>query len=123
VRVTREHMRSAFVSTSGEVLISPPCFQATRPEGAWTRTERAERGAVSRRDDSRLEETAAAAGAALAHAGYFGPFGIDAYRHALPGRGGAHDVLTHLSEINARLTLDWVTGIGARSEVIATLTL
>ena len=121
VRVTREYTRSAFVSPDGRVLISPPCLQATTPEGAWTRTERAESGTVSRVDDARLEEAVAAAGTALAQAGYFGPFGIDAYRHEVPGRGRAREVLNPLSEINARFTMDWVTGMGARSDVLETL--
>lgn len=123
VRVLRETTRSAFLTSDGDVVISPPCFQATTPEGAWVRTERAERGAVSRADDARLAEAVEAAGAALARAGYFGPFGIDAYRHALPGRGGARGVLNPLSEINARLTMDWITGMGARSETLEALAL
>lgn len=105
VRVTREYTRSAWVTSSGEVVLSPPCFQETTREGAWTRTERAERGALSRADDARLEEAVAVAGAALARAGYFGPFGIDAFRHGSE-RG---EVLNPLSEINARLTMDWTT--------------
>jgi hypothetical protein len=107
VHVTREYTRSALVSPRGEVVISPPCFQQTTREGAWTRTERAERGAVGREDDARLEEAVAAAGAALARAGYSGPFGIDAFRHRSP-RG---EVLNPLSEINARFTMDWSTAM------------
>jgi hypothetical protein len=110
VRVTREYTRSGLVTPRGEVVISPPCFQETTREGAWTRTERAERGAVSRDDDSRLEEAVAAAGAALACAGYFGPFGIDAFRH----RSARGDVLNPLSEINARFTMDWTTAMTGR---------
>ena len=94
---------------SGEVVISAPCFQATTPTGAWLRTEPAQRGQVARNDDLRLEQACATAGAALARAGYFGPFGIDAFRHRTPGKAGT-DVLNPLSEINARLTMDWVTG-------------
>jgi len=114
VEVTCEYTRSAWVHATGAVVIAPPCFQETTREGAWTRTERAERGAVSRADDARLEETVAAAGLSLAAAGYFGPFGIDAYRHRLPGRSGT--VLNPLSEINARFTMDWATGMAADPE-------
>jgi len=105
VHVTREYTRSAWVTPRAEVVISPPCFQETTRAGAWTRTERAERGAVSREDDARLAEAVAAAGAALARAGYFGPFGIDAFRH----RSERGEVLNPLSEINARFTMDWST--------------
>jgi len=79
--------------------------------GAWTGTERADLDLVARDDDARLEEACAAAGAALAAAGYFGPFGIDAYHHrALDGAGV---VLNPLSEINARFTMDWATAMAA----------
>ena len=112
VSVTVEYTRSAFVRPDGAITISPPCFQATTEHGAWTRTERAELGGVSREDDVRLEEAVALAGAALARAGYFGPFGIDAYRHKLPG--GVASVLNPLSEINARFTMDWATAMAAQ---------
>ena len=111
VRVTREFTRSAWVQRGGDVVISPPCFQATTPYGSWTRTERAESGAVSRDDDAALEEAVAFAGAALARAGYFGPFGIDAYRHRAAERTAT--VLNPLSEINARFTMDWATAMSA----------
>ena len=43
---------------------------------------------------------------ALASAGYFGPFGIDAHRYELEGKSG----FCALSEINARYTMGFVTG-------------
>ena len=64
--------------------------------------------------DARLEEAAARAGEALAAAGYFGPFGIDAYEHRVPG--GRERVLNPLSEINARFTMDWTTGMTSRPD-------
>jgi len=114
VRVTREYTRSAWVTPRGEVVISAPCVQETTESGAWTRTERAERGALSRAEDARLEEAVAAAGTALSRAGYFGPFGIDAYKH-LSERG---EVLNPLSEINARFTMDWTTAMADRGRTL-----
>jgi hypothetical protein len=105
VHVTREYTRSAWLTPRGEIVISPPCFQETTKEGAWTRTEQAARAAVSPEDDARLAEAVAAAGVALADAGYFGPFGIDAFRH----RTAHGEALNPLSEINARFTMDWTT--------------
>ena len=87
-----------------------PTFQTTTASGAWTRTEAAERGAVSGTDDERLGEAAEEAGRALAAAGYRGPFGIDAFRHRIGGPG-SREVLNPLSEINARYTMDWTTGM------------
>ncbi len=114
VRVTREYTRSGWVHQRGDVVISPPCFQETTEHGAWTRTERAGRGDLDREDDARLEEAFAAAGSALARAGYFGPFGIDAYRHRAHDRNV--EVLNPLSEINARFTMDWSTAMVASPE-------
>jgi hypothetical protein len=111
VEVTREHTRSAFVDEQGRVTISAPCFQETTREGAWTGTELARNGELAREDDAELEAAVDAAGAALSRAGYFGPFGIDAYRHrALDGSG--RTVLNPLSEINARFTMDWTLAMG-----------
>jgi len=107
VEVTREYTRSAWLTRAGEVVISAPCFQETTVGGAWTRTERAELALVRREDDQRLEEAVAAAGAALHAAGYFGPFGIDAYRH----RSEHGEQLNPLSEINARFTMDWTVAM------------
>jgi hypothetical protein len=110
VRVRREFTRCGWVDPSGEVVIAPPCFQVTTPQGAWTKSEAAEAGALSRADDARLQESVEAAGRDLARAGYFGPYGIDAYRHSRPGRAAAIDVLNPMSEINARYTMDWSLG-------------
>ncbi|MBK7644724.1 MAG: hypothetical protein IPJ19_17060 [Planctomycetes bacterium] len=116
VQVTREYTRSAFVATDGSVTISAPCFQETTREGAWTGTTLAGAGELAREDDAELEAAVAAAGAALARAGYFGPFGIDAYRHREPG--GRREILNPLSEINARFTMDWALGM-ERGPVLA----
>jgi len=107
VEVTREYTRSAWLARTGEVVISAPCFQETTASGAWTRTERAELALVRHEDDRRLEEAVAAAGVALHAAGYFGPFGIDAFRH----RSAHGEVLNPLSEINARFTMDWTVAM------------
>jgi hypothetical protein len=106
VEITREYTRSALVDAQGRVSISAPGFQQTTRAGAWTGTEPAAAGEIAHEDDAELEAAVAAAGSALARAGYFGPFGIDAYRHrALDG--SARSVLNPLSEINARFTMDW----------------
>jgi len=107
VEVTREYTRSAWIAPDGTLALSAPCVQETTPTGAWTRTELAELALVRREDDARLAEAVAAAGAALHAAGYFGPFGIDAYRH----RSARGEVLNPLSEINARFTMDWTVAM------------
>jgi hypothetical protein len=114
VRVTREYTRSGLVRPDGSLALAGLCFQETDAAGAWRRTEAAARGAVMREDDARLEAMLAATGAALAAAGYHGPFGIDAYRHLAPGT--TREVLNPMSEINARFTMDWTTGMPDRPE-------
>lgn len=112
VEVAREYTRSGWVAADGAITISRPCFQETTAQGAWTRTECADAGEVSREDDERLTETMQRVGEALSRAGYFGPFGIDAYRHrALDGTHAT--ILNPLSEINARFTMDWATAFAA----------
>jgi hypothetical protein len=115
VRVTREYTRSGWIASDGSVRVAPPCGQVTSPQGAWTRTEALTTSDVAADDDQRLGRMAEEVGRALAAEGYFGPFGIDAYRHRLPGRDG--DVLNPLSEINARFTMDWTVGMATRPEL------
>ena len=113
VQVTREFTRSGFVRADGSVELSPPCHQAVATSGAWLRTERADSSAVARADDLALERATARAGDSLARAGYFGAFGIDAFRYR--AEPGAPELLNPLSEINARLTMDWATAFAERS--------
>jgi hypothetical protein len=114
VEIVREHTRSGWIATDGSVSISAPCFQAVNEHGAWTRTELAELDVLARDDDQRLGEAMEVVGRALAAHGYFGAFGVDAYRHrALDG--SARTVLNPLSEINARYTMDWALAMGERA--------
>lgn len=113
VEIVREHTRSGWIARDGAVSSSAPCFQAVDEHGAWTRTELAELEVLARDDDRRLEEALEVVGRALAARGYFGAFGVDAYRHrALDGSG--RTVLNPLSEINARYTMDWALAMGER---------
>ena len=112
VEITTEFTRSGFVTRAGDVLVSAPCFQATDRAGAWTHTECAGTGEVARADDEVLAGALEAAGRALAAQGYFGPFGIDAFRYRDPRTPG-RTRLNPLSEINARYTMDWALAMGA----------
>jgi len=111
VRVTREHTRSGWVAPDGAIAISGPCLQRTTSDGAWLDTARASSiDEVGRDDDRALAAAFEAAGKALAEAGYFGPFGVDAFHHR--GADG-REVLNPLGEINARFTMDWATAMDA----------
>lgn len=109
VKITAEFTRSGHVTEAGVVLTSPPCFQATTSEGAWIRTEAAGPNEVNGRDDAELAQALETAGRALAAAGYFGAFGIDAFRYR---DSGGVERLNPLSEINARYTMDWALAMG-----------
>jgi len=115
VEIQTEFTRSGWVTPSGEVQIAPPCFQRTTRQGAWTHTATADAGAVSGEDDRQLQRAVEAAGRALAAAGYFGAFGIDAFRHRVPGPDAGRVALNPMSEINARYTMDWTLGMGQRA--------
>jgi hypothetical protein len=115
VRVTREYTRSGWVERDGRVRVAPPCVQEITAHGAWTGTQAVSLAEVGRDDDARLAAVVEDAGSALQRAGYFGPFGIDAYRHHVPGRPGT-TALNPLSEINARFTMDWTVGMASRPE-------
>jgi hypothetical protein len=106
VEVTREYTRNGWVHADGRVDVLAPGLQETTRTGAWLRTEAAHPDDVGP-DDARLTEATAAAGAALAATGYFGPFGVDAFRHRSLSSRGPREVLNPLSEINARYTMDW----------------
>ena len=118
VRVTREFTRSGWVARDGSVHVARPCLQRTTDSGAWISTRPASSAERDREDDARLEESCARAGEALATAGYFGPFGIDAFRH--DAGPGTKERLNPLSEINARYTMDWTTGMTTRPDLAET---
>jgi hypothetical protein len=109
VEVTREFTRSGWVTAGGEVSLSAPCLQSVAANGAWTGTERDEEHLTRRSEDEQLAAMFERAGRALAAHGYFGPFGIDAYRHRT---ADGREALNPLSEINARFTMDWATALG-----------
>ena len=109
VEVTQEFTRSAWLGADGSVSISAPCLQGTTDAGAWAGSRRVSTAEVARADDDALAEALESAGTALHHAGYSGPFGIDAFRHRT-GPGATR--LNPMSEINARFTMDWTCAMG-----------
>ncbi len=98
-----------FVAASGALVLGDPTAQECDDSGAWTATSRA----VDLDADERASLVASGrrAGAALASAGYFGPFGVDAFRFR--GEAGALRFNAQ-SEINARYSMGWAVGMGAR---------
>lgn len=95
LEVAREFVTHGLVEPSGAVHVGPTCTQEVDRRGAWSRT-----GEACSAAPASLAEAARAAGSALAAAGYFGPFGLDALL-------GSEGTLHAASDLNARYTMGW----------------
>lgn len=98
------------ISESGEISFGEPTVQEVDQFGAWLVSRRADVGELSNFEVDELTREARRTGDALKLAGYFGPFGIDAYRWA--DSHGTH--FQPRSEINARYSMGWAVGMGRR---------
>lgn len=88
-----------FVHRDGCIDVGNPVEQRV-VRGQWRESKATER------EMTELHESCRRAGHHLAKLGYFGPYNIDAHR--------SEDGWTHVSEINARYTMGWALGWGAR---------
>lgn len=95
-----------FVWPGGRFELGRVCVQDVTERGSFKSVRLAEPGELSASEDEQLRQRGDEVARALGRAGYFGPFGIDAYRYELAGSQG----FCALSEINARYTLGFVTG-------------
>jgi len=98
-----------YVDDTGAVCLGEPTVQECDARGAWIRTRAPVPGELGLEEQDLLRATAERVSTALAHAGYFGPFGIDAYRWR-DARGLLH--FNPQSEINARFSMGWHVGMG-----------
>ena len=83
------------------------CVQECDARGAWVSTRHAGTD-VDPELVSHLMEQASLVARALENAGYFGPFGVDAFAYTRPGGGLA---LQPRSEINARYSMGYAVGM------------
>jgi len=98
-----------FVSRTGTVTLGQPTCQIVDGSGAWVESAPLARDVLSTLDEKALMQEAARTADALVQAGYFGPFGIDAFRWKDPG-GSIR--FNPRSEINARYSMGWAVGMG-----------
>jgi len=91
----------------GRLGLGQVCVQQTDAFRAWVSTRPARAGELSPSHIAELRERAESVGAALASAGYFGPFGIDAYLYET---GSGALALNSLSELNARFSMGYPVG-------------
>ena len=83
-----------------------PCVQEVSGRGVFRSIRLTRTRELLPGEERQLVESAEQTAAALSAAGYFGPFGIDAYRYSIDGQG----TFCALSEINARYSMGFVTG-------------
>jgi phosphoribosylaminoimidazole carboxylase (NCAIR synthetase) len=95
-----------FVWQDGRSELGRVCRQAVSERGSFQAVQLATPSELSEAENAAIFERGAAVASALHAAGYFGPFGIDAYRYTLDGS----ESFCALSEINARYTLGFATG-------------
>jgi hypothetical protein len=105
VEILSEWAQHGMIAADGAARLGALTRQRVDARGAWISSERADNPEIA----LAVVEEARRAATALSEAGYFGPFGVDAFVwRDLEGR--AH--LRPRSEINARWTMGAVVGLG-----------
>lgn len=99
-----------YVDERGSLRLGDATTQRCDPHGAWQSTELARDDELSRDEATALTREASRAAAGLHACGYFGPFGVDAYRWRDEETGAER--FNPRSEINARYSMGW--GVGMR---------
>ena len=99
-----------FVDEHGMLTIGQPTVQDIDAQGQWRATRVAAAGTLQPGELECLARTLEQTSAALHDAGYFGPFGVDAFRWRAPD-GSVH--FQPRSEINARYSMGWSIGFSA----------
>ena len=105
------------LSPSGALVLGEPTRQVCDANGAWLESAPASPGDLEPNERAALEDAGREAAEALWSAGYFGPFGIDAFRWLEPG--GALRFHPRC-EVNARYSMGWATGMGSRRPDLGT---
>ena len=114
VSIVRELSLHGFVGAAS-VVLGEPCALVCDEFGAPSSVTVLPRGpgtSMTEHVVPRLRNAARTAAESLRSIGYFGPFGIDAF--VFRSESGEH--LNPLSDLNARFTLGWSTGMGERRE-------
>lgn len=99
------------VDRDGRLLPGEPTVQEVSRNGQWAGTRVARPDELGDDERERLFAALSATSTALRRAGYFGPFGLDAFRWVSEsGQVG----FRARCEINARYSMGWATGMGPR---------
>ena len=108
--IERELCLHGLLDPDGTLRLGRPCQQHTDRFRAWTGSSLVPSGELSDEWRRALMNSAERAAEALQRAGYFGPFGIDAYLWRTPG--GTLE-LNPLGELNARYTMGFSVGMSS----------
>jgi len=107
VAIEQEYAMHGWLARDGSMRIGMLVRQRCDPRGAWLSTEPVEAGQEA--DVAvRMADEVARVAVALCGAGYFGPFGVDAYSYR-DRRGGL--AFQPRSEINARYSMGFAVGL------------
>jgi hypothetical protein len=110
VRRTLDVSLHGWLSDDGELTAGEPCVSLVNEGGVWSGSRQATLAELTDEERQALDQALRTAAAALRDAGYFGPFGIDAFRYA-----DADQLrFNPRCEINARYCMGWATGMGQR---------
>jgi hypothetical protein len=99
-----------FVAQSGAITMGAPTRQAVDENGAWTESMPLASGMLTDDEEALLLGEGDRVARALFEAGYFGPFGIDAFRWV--DAGGAR--FDPRCDVNARYSMGWAVGMAER---------
>ena len=100
-----------FLAEDGALCLGEPTSQHIDDRGTWIDSVRSAPSDLTNGERTALEGEARRVASALHDAGYFGPFGIDAFRWR-DARGELQ--FNPRCEVNARYSMGWATGMGER---------
>jgi hypothetical protein len=112
VRRAADFALHGFVDDRGELRLGEVTRQVCNEHGAWCKTILASPADLDIAERRALITATEAAAFALVAEGYFGPFGVDAFRWH---DGKTSTAFNARSEINARFSMGWAHGMGGHS--------
>lgn len=98
------------LSRSGVLELGEPIVSSIGAARAWASSRRAREGELHGAEISALCEAIEGAAGALVREGYFGPFGIDGFRHS----AGDGEAFVPICDLNARYSMAWAIGMGEK---------
>jgi hypothetical protein len=104
------------VEPGGRFRLGQPCWQHTDAQRAWLGSTRVRPGELTAEAERALLRSAEHAAGALSDAGYFGPFGVDAYFWRTTS---GTPRFNPLGELNARYTMGFSVGMSPARELTA----